>query len=313
VPRGSTSLISRNCRGRSVPGGFDLLACDRRGNPIKVTFVPAAPQSFPDLVAPYSLTSEQRDRFRSQGYIKLKNVLTPATLEYYGREITEQVIRLNTLTTPMHERTTYQKAFLQVTNIWTKSAVVKEFTFSRRLARIAAELMGVTGVRLYHDQALYKEPSGGKTPWHADQYYWPVATDNTCTVWVPLQATPMEMGPLAFSAGSQKFGFGRDLEISDESETRISKALLDHQLPQNDTPFDLGEVSYHSGWTFHRAGPNTGTAPRRVMTIIYIEDGCRVSALKNKNHHADLATWLPGLKPGDLVETALNPVLYHTT
>jgi len=31
--------------------------------------------------------------------------------------------------------------------------------------------MGVQGVRLYHDQALIKEPGGKPTPWHQDYYY----------------------------------------------------------------------------------------------------------------------------------------------
>ena len=39
--------------------------------------------------------------------------------------------------------------------------------------------MGVAGVRMYHDQALYKEPGGGITPWHVDQVYWPVSNNNT--------------------------------------------------------------------------------------------------------------------------------------
>lgn len=266
--------------------------------------------NYPDLQAPYALTPDQIAQFRRDGFIKLKNVLSPATLEYYGRVITEQVFRLNTLTKPMHERNTYEKAFLQITNIWTKDAIVKEFAFSKRLARLAAELMGVQGVRMYHDQALYKEATGGKTPWHADQFYWPVDTDNTCTAWVPLQATPMEMGPLAFSAGSQRFNFGRDLEISDDSEEKINRAVLENKLPQVDTPFDLGEVSFHYGWTFHRAGPNVSNTARRVMTIIYIEDGCRVIPPKHKYHEADLATWFPGLKPGDAAASPLNPRLY---
>jgi ectoine hydroxylase-related dioxygenase (phytanoyl-CoA dioxygenase family) len=264
-----------------------------------------------DLTEHYPVTPAQIEQFQRDGFIKLKNVLSAETLDYYGREITSQVIHLNTQTKPMHERNTYEKAFLQISNIWTKSEIVKEFAFSRRLARIAAELMGVRGVRMYHDQALYKEPHGGKTPWHADQFYWPVDTNNTCTVWVPLQATPMEMGPLAFSVGSHKYSFGRDLAISDESEARISKELLDHKLPQFDTPFDLGEVSYHYGWTFHRAGPNVSTLPRRVMTIIYIEDGCHVSEIKHKNHQLDVDTWMPGRKLGDVVNTHLNPVVYH--
>ena len=115
-------------------------------------------------------------------------------------------------------------------NIWTKDELVKEFVFSRRLARIAAELMGTAGVRMYHDQALYKEAGGGFTPWHADQYYWPLASTHSVTAWIPLQATPMEMGPLAFAPKSHLLDLGRDLEISDESQAAIEKELLRHDL-----------------------------------------------------------------------------------
>ena len=263
-----------------------------------------------ELDSAYTLTPEQIRLFRENGFIKLKQVLSAEALWHFGEEISRRVLRLNTNTKPMEQRTTYQKAFLQVMNLWTKSEMVKELVFSRRLARIAAELMGVGGVRLYHDQALYKEPSGGFTPWHADQYYWPVDTDNTVTAWIPLQPVTREMGPLAFSATSHKFAVGRNLEISDDSEIKISKALLDRGLPLVDEPFQLGEVSFHYGWTFHRAGPNTSTEPRKIMTIIYIEDGCRVAEPTNKNQQGDINAWMPGLKPGELVQTHLNPLLF---
>src|SRR5438094_10362041 len=178
-----------------------------------------------DPYSPYPLSPQQISHFRTRGYVKLKHVLSTETLKHYGDEITRQVIALNTNTKPMRERNTYQKAFLQVMNLWTKSPVVKEFSFSKRLARIAAELMGVRAVRMYPDQAPYKEPGGGFTPWHADQYYWPLSNSNSCTVWIPLQETPIELGPLAFSVGSHKFEFGRTLEISDESEAKLQGAL----------------------------------------------------------------------------------------
>ena len=266
----------------------------------------------PEIIdTPFTITEEQKLRFRHDGFIKLKNVLPQDVLSYYGNEISEQVIRLNTLKKPMSERTTYEKAFLQVMNIWTKSELVKEFCFGKRLAKMAADLMGVDGVRLYHDQALYKEPSGGITPWHADQFYWPLSTPMTCTVWIPLQQTPMEMGPLAFSVGSQKFNVGRDMEISDESEQRISKDLLDKKLPMDEAPFDLGEVSFHYGWTFHRAGPNVSKLPRKVMTIIYMDKDIRLVAPKNKSQQADWDTWLPGLQLGEIAASPLNPILWQ--
>jgi hypothetical protein len=95
---------------------------------------------------------------------QIKKCAQPEVLRHYGDVITELVIRLNTLTKSMEERTTYERAFLQIMNLWREDKTAREFVFSRRLAQIAADLMGVDAVRLYHDQALYKEPSGGFTP-----------------------------------------------------------------------------------------------------------------------------------------------------
>ncbi len=69
---------------------------------------------------------------------------------------------------------TYARAFLQVENIWRSVDGVCDFTLSPRFAEAAARLVGVPGIRLYHDQALFKEPGGGVTPWHQDEGYWPL-------------------------------------------------------------------------------------------------------------------------------------------
>jgi ectoine hydroxylase-related dioxygenase (phytanoyl-CoA dioxygenase family) len=84
----------------------------------------------------------------------------------------------------------------------------------------------------------------------------------------------MEMGPLAFAPKSHLYDVGRDLEISDKSQQQIEKKLLAHNLGQFEEPFDLGEVSFHSGWTFHRAGRNLTDLPREVMTVIYMDETC---------------------------------------
>ncbi|HEX9501960.1 MAG TPA: phytanoyl-CoA dioxygenase family protein, partial [Thermoanaerobaculia bacterium] len=66
----------------------------------------------------------------------------------------------------------YSKLFTQVTNIWRMSDATREIVFSRRFAEVAARLLGVNSVRLYHDQALFKPAGGDRTPWHQDRYYW---------------------------------------------------------------------------------------------------------------------------------------------
>lgn len=262
-----------------------------------------------ELSTPYALTQDQIESYRQNGYVKLKDVLSADVLAHYGAEITRVVHALNTQTLPVEERTTYAQAFLQIGNLWEHSEVVKTFCMSKRLGRIAAELMGVDGVRMYHDQALFKEPSGGFTPWHADQFYWPLANNNSVTAWVPLQAVPIEMGPLSFCIGSQRILDNRDIAISDDSEEKIGRSLNDY--PKDESLFDLGEVSFHSGWTFHRAGPNTTDQMRGVMTIIYIEDGMRVAQPKNSSQENDMRNWFPGKEVGDIADTPRNPVIYN--
>jgi ectoine hydroxylase-related dioxygenase (phytanoyl-CoA dioxygenase family) len=265
-----------------------------------------------DLQDRFTVTPEHQQQFREQGYIKLKQVLCPETLAHFGEIVTAEVLRRNTQSKPMAERDTYSKAFLQVTNLWRDCEAVQPFVFSRKLAQIAGELMGVTGVRLYHDQALYKEPGGGHTPWHADQYYWPLSNDHTVTVWVPLQATSKVMGPLAFAPTSHRIEVGRDIAISDASEQILDKTIKQTIAELDDGPFELGEVSYHLGWTFHRAGANTTNLPRRVMTMIYMDADIRVIAPKRKEHQADWDAFMPGIAVGEVAASPLNPLLWSS-
>lgn len=262
-----------------------------------------------ELSTPYSLTADQIAAYQRDGYIKLKNVLSAELVAAYGAEIARVVQERNTQQLPLAERGTYAKAFLQITNLWEYDAKVKEFVMAQRLGQIAAQLMQVDGVRIYHDQALFKEPGGGFTPWHADQYYWPMGNDNTVTAWIPLQPVPLEMGPLAFCVGSQQILANRDIAISDESEQKINRSLKDY--PKDETPYDVGEVSFHAGWTFHRAGPNNTEQMRGVMTIIYMEDGMVVGEPQNQAQHRDWERWLPGAKLGEMINTPLNPVIWN--
>ncbi len=259
----------------------------------------------------YHVAPEAVLKFNEEGFVKLSDVLDPNDLRHYEPEITLKVKELTTQQLPLAERDTYGKAFLQVTNLWEHSEIVKEFVFSERLAAIATDLLQVRGVRLYHDQALYKESGGGITPWHADQYYWPLSTDRTVTVWVPLQETPLDMGPLSFARGSQKFEFGRDLPISDESEAALNKELADHDFPLVQTPFNLGDVSFHTGWTFHRAGANNSGSPRAVMTVIYMDADITLTEPVTQYHFNEIKNWMPGTTPGEIPASHRNPVLYQ--
>ena len=262
------------------------------------------------LNEPYSLSQEQIDFYQKNRFIKLKEVLNLETLQFFNEAISKQVNEMNQEQTALEDRTTYGKAFLQLFNLWTENSIIKEFIFSKRIAKIASDLMEVKGVRLYHDQALFKEGGGGITPWHADQYYWPLETDKTITAWIPLQETPLEMGPLEFSAGSHSIVEGRELEIGDESEEVIQKKLRVTDFKHVIEAFDIGEISFHSGWIFHRAGANSTNEMRKVMTIIYMDKDMLLKNPDNKNQIHDWNTWCPGAKIGEIINSPINPVLY---
>lgn len=257
----------------------------------------------------YPLSPAQVATFQAQGYIKLDNVFSPALLAYM-EPLIHRFVEAHARRQPaLARRNTYGQAFLQVTNLWRQDERIRTFCLAPRLGAIAADLLQVRGVRMYHDQALFKEPGGGYTPWHADQHYWPLSNDNTITAWIPLQAVPRDMGPLSFCRGSHRLHRHRELAISDESERRIGRSLQDY--PVDETPFALGNVSFHRGWTFHRAGPNRTAQMRGVMTVIMMEDGIRVTAPRRQAHENDRKAFMPGIAVGEVAASPLNPLIFR--
>ncbi|QEC78721.1 phytanoyl-CoA dioxygenase family protein [Mucilaginibacter ginsenosidivorax] len=254
----------------------------------------------------------QISNFRLHGHVLLPNILQANEVAYYRNIIRQAAYRHNTETRAMQHRDTYGKAFLQVMNLWNTDEDVKQFTLAKRFAKIAADLLGVNHVRVYHDQALFKEPGGGFTPWHQDQYYWPLDTTNTVTMWMPLIDIDVELGMLTFASGSHLDGFAENIPISDESETALQKYVAQKKYPISRAErMRAGDATWHYGWTLHNApGNSTASTTREVMTIIYYADGAHITAPQNKHQETDRNRWLGGLNPGQPANSHLNPLVY---
>ena len=263
------------------------------------------------LNEPFELSEKQAHTFRNDGHILLRNVLSGDALSFYRKAIALAANEFNKENRKMEERDTYGKAFLQIMNLWEVNEFVKQFVFAKRFAGLAAQLLGVPHVRLYHDQALFKEPGGGPTPWHQDQYYWPLSTSNCITMWMPLIDINVEMGMLTFATGSHKHGLVENLDISDESEARLDAYVRDHNLIISQTEFmNAGDATFHYGLTLHNAPGNKTSRMREVMTIIYFADGAKVIHPSNNHQEADRQRWIEGIEPGQLAASNLNPILY---
>ncbi len=271
---------------------------------------PRAENKVIQLARVYPLTATQHEAFDRDGHILLRNVATADQIARFRRAIQQACLSHNTESREISERDTYGKAFLQVTNLWTRDDTVKEFVFNGGFARIAASLLGVERVRLYHDQALFKEPGGGKTPWHQDQYYWPLDTDRTITMWMPLIDIDDGMGLMKFASGSHKGGPIGSIEISDESESAYKTYIAERGFPvAYGESMSAGDATFHRGWTIHGAGANTSSKMRSVMTVIYFADGARVTRPDSLYQQADCNAWLDGKLPGEIASGPLNPIL----
>ncbi|MCC7360359.1 MAG: phytanoyl-CoA dioxygenase family protein [Anaerolineales bacterium] len=140
--------------------------------------------------------------------------------------------------------------------------------------KIAARLMGVDSVRLWHDQAIYKPGTAGQTTtnvgnigWHQDYGYWQAAsTTNMCTAWVALQDTDLSNGGMRTIVGSHRWGL---IEESDSFGVKDLEALAAkfsqagaHAWLDEPCVLKAGQASFHHSLTFHGSGPNRSAAPR---------------------------------------------------
>jgi ectoine hydroxylase-related dioxygenase (phytanoyl-CoA dioxygenase family) len=262
----------------------------------------------------YELSQVQITAFRTAGHIVLPAVFTRAEVAVLRTAIRAVSFAANAETRPLADRDAFGKAFLQTHNLRLRDPVVAQLVRSRRLGRIAADLMGVGGVRIFHDQSLFKEPGAGTnpTPWHQDQYYWPLAEATTLGLWMPLMDIEPDMGGMLHASGTHRRGFLGQHEISDESQ-RIYGAMIEQErIPVvASSPMAAGDISFHYGWTLHAAGANYSDTVREAMIVTYFADGMRVAPPANPHQEHDRIKFLGGRSPGMLADSGLNPLVYR--
>jgi ectoine hydroxylase-related dioxygenase (phytanoyl-CoA dioxygenase family) len=261
---------------------------------------------------PYTLAREQQTSFRRDGFIYLPSVCSRLEIDFIRPHIVGIVDEVAKRNDTQERISDYSKIFTQVTNVWRMNETVRAFIFAKRFARIAAELVGVRGVRLYHDQALIKEPGGKPTPWHQDHYYWPLATEHTVTMWMPLIDCPHEMGTMSFAAGSHTNPAFAEMPISETSQEYFSRIIAEQNLTPSHFSLKAGDATFHYGKTLHSAPANATAHRREVITIIYYADGTRLMEPDKFNEHrkVDMEVFHPGQRPGEIAASALNPLLW---
>ncbi len=246
--------------------------------------------------------------FRRDGFVKLKGVLSPGATIRLRRELKgllEAAFDV-TLDGGATDR------FVSLEMVWNQNPLIRLYVLSPRIAKICADLLGVERVRLYHDNVLSKEPGCGRTPWHYDDHHFPLATCDVVTPWIPAQPVPIEMGPLTFASPIDiyKLVEGVPFNKQDTSYDRhVASLFRDRGVVIDQTPFELGEVSFHHNLNFHTAASNRTTMSRIVLANTFFADGARLMDAPTMVS-GDWQKFMPGCEPGGLADSRLNPVCW---
>ena len=203
------------------------------------------------------------------------------------------------------EKNRYEQSFIQCMNLWEDFETVRPLTFHQRIGRAAGELLGVDGLRVWHDQALYKLPGGRATDAHQDHPYWPLEQIDAITAWIPFNDATRESGALAFLPGSHRAGLRRFVNIfSGEPHDILSDPEVAGIEPVH-VEVPCGSVSFHHSLTVHFADGNTTDRERAVHTIIYFPDGAR---RRSQNGH--FAVDRAGIEVGQPVASDVTPIAW---
>lgn len=254
--------------------------------------------------SPYSIQDEEIRFYEKNGYVKLKKVIEEPALKYLREFITAAVyIRKKKDRRRLAEKTEYEQSFLQCGYLCWDYPSIKDYVLGKRFAGIARDLMQVSGVRLWHDQALFKEPNGRATPIHQDSSYWPVKEPQyTTTLWLALNDITKNMGCLYFYPGTHDLEFKEYVDIFQNPHT--PKILKERQKVS--VPLNAGDATFHSGLTFHGTDENQTNKFRKGMTTIFINDGAVFNAGDERNA---THTSCIGLKDGEKIDTKFTPLI----
>lgn len=220
------------------------------------------------------VTQGQIDFFQENGFIQMDGLLTPKETKELQQFIDEAMsvegkgIKTDTAAG------SYYKVLNQKVNTWRDHAGMAKYVTHPRITEIARRLAQVSGIRLFHDHALWKMPEDSKpTPWHQDFSYWPMDTDGakTLSIWIALDDVDEHNGCMMFVPGSQKVGKLTGIDLINPVD--INQYVEDEDI-KNTKPvicrMKAGSATFHTGLTFHYAHPNMSTKPRRALAIIYM-------------------------------------------
>jgi phytanoyl-CoA hydroxylase len=232
------------------------------------------------------LTKEQIDTYRRDGFVAHRNFLNPDEVIELKSEVLKTIAEMGRKKVAggganLEEGSSYyDKVFTQRLNLWRLNETIKKYMLNSALGEMLQKLED-RRFRVWHDQALIKEPFGNPTAWHLDNPYWSFYSRHSVSIWIALEPATLENGCMWFIPGShtlatfENCGIGQNL--GDLFKVYPAMAEVD-PVP---VPMQPGDCSFHNGLTAHGAGANMTRSRRIAMTCAYMPEGSSFNGLQN--------------------------------
>lgn len=175
----------------------------------------------------------------------------------------------------------YGGKMIKVANVRLSDATIGGVILNKRIAALAADLLGASAVYLWADSLYWKGPGAvgeqAVVGWHQDKRYWPESgTNRMVTACVALNQAGPGMGSLCFVDGSHRWGLVDDAEALVGAENAGGHARPETppgRVWEERCPVvSPGGVTFHHCLTLHSSGENRSATPRRSITIHMIAD-----------------------------------------
>jgi hypothetical protein len=263
-----------------------------------------------------TLTKEQIQKYREDGFLYHPGFLSAAEVAEMKAAVLETLKGMGTRKAIIKGEEGwndsddfYSKVFTQRLNLWRLNDTIKRYMLHPDLGKMICELEGIEGVRVWHDQALIKEPFANATAWHLDNPYWSFFSKQAVSIWIALEdATPYN-GCMCFSPGSQKLATFDNVGIGQNMGDLFKLYPKMGEIDPVPVPMKAGDCSFHNGLVAHGAGANMTRGRRIAMTCGYMPEGSTF----NGNKNILPKDYFESLKIGDVLENDdQNPIVYSS-
>lgn len=267
------------------------------------------------------LSEAQLASYRENGFLVIENFLDSRELAHWQKTTQEAVdqrlaltaagvssTETNRILSNQHNPDSYYaQVFTQCIKLLETYDGMKELMLDPRLGELAATLAGVDGIRIWHDQALFKPPFGNPTGWHLDNPYWSFSTRDTLSLWVALDDATLGNGCMWYIPGSHKTATWENAGIGNNMSDLFKLYPQWREIEPVACPCPAGSAVFHNGLTAHGAGANMTNKPRRAMTCGYMPDGATFNGQQNILPD----DYFQSLKIGDVLNNdTLNPLVW---